>query len=465
MVDRRTTDLSEIIENQRLTPFVIGLIVLCGLVTFFDGFDMNVISLVAPEVSAALRVNKIMMANVFSIGLAGTMVGGFLFGYLGDRIGRRPSIIMATALFGVLTLSLALAGGYHQLLALRFIQGIGTGGLLPLAWALNIDYVPRGYQSTVVTLLMLGYTLGDSFAGPLSIWFTRLGWRSVFIFGGCAALLATVLLIFLLPESIRFLANKNRRPDLIARFARRLAPGRAIDASDSFVISAERDERAKGFRISAFFRDELQWITPLLWTAYIASSLAVFLRLNWGPTILREIGFSRATAAYATSINSLGGALGGLLLMRFTDKRGAISIAVYPLLTVPVLLILGLGAIGGMPFLVLYFFFTMFLVGSHFGLHSIAGIFYPSAIRSNGAGWATSVAKIGSVIGPVVGGVILSSRLPVRQLFALLAVCPCVAGAGIFALGLIQRRMLRQDEAGRAAAPVTPLATEIDLPG
>lgn len=459
MADRRTTDLSEIIENQKLTFFVVGLIFICSLVTFFDGFDMNVISLVAPEVSSALHLNKLMMGNVFSAGLAGTMVGGFIFGYLGDRIGRRPSIIMATALFGVLTLGLALARGYEQLVVLRFLQGIGTGGLLPLAWALNIDYVPRGYQSTVVTLLMLGYTLGDSFAGPLSIWFTPLGWRSVFVFGGCAALLATILLTFLLPESIRFLANKNRRPDLIARFARRLAPGRAIDASDRFVIAAEVGEPAKGFRVSSLFREELRWITPLLWTAYIASSMAIFLRLNWGPTILQEIGFSRSTAAYATSINSLGGALGGLLLMRFTDKRGAISIAVFPVLTVPVLLVLGLGGIAGMPFLVLYFFFTMFLVGAHFGLHSIAGIFYPSAIRSNGAGWATSVAKIGSVIGPVIGGVILSSRLPVRQLFALLAVCPCVVGAGVFTLGLIQRRLLRRDDTQRLAAAPADLAT------
>ena len=464
MADRHTTDISEIIENQKLTLFVTGLILVCALVTFFDGFDMNVISLVAPEVSAALHLNKLMMGNVFSAGLAGTMAGAFLFGYLGDRIGRRPSIILATISFGILTLGLALAGSYRELVALRFLQGIGIGGLLPLAWALNIDYVPRGYQSTVVTLLMLGYTLGDSFAGPLSIWFTSYGWRSVFIFGGCAALVATVLLIFLLPESIKFLANKSKRPDLIARFARRLAPGRVIDASDRFVVSDELGRSGKGFQVSALFRNELRWITPLLWTAYIASSIAIFLRVSWGPTILQTIGFSRSTAAYATSISSLGGALGGLLLMRFTDTRGAISIAVFPVLTVPLLLTMGLARIGGTPFLVMYFFLTMLLVGAHFGLHSIAGIFYPSAFRSNGAGWATSIAKIGSVIGPVIGGVVLSTHLPVRILFALLAVCPFVVGVGVFILGLIQRRLLRRDAAQGWAEPVTSLATEINLP-
>ena len=456
MADRPTTDLSEIIENQKLTPFVIRLILVSTLVTFFDGFDMNVISLVAPEVSSALHLDKLMMGNVFSAGLAGTMAGGFLFGYLGDRIGRRPSIILATISFAVLTLALASAGSYHEMVALRFVQGIGVGGLLPLAWALNIDYVPRGYQSTVVTVLMLGYSLGDSFAGPLSIWFASFGWQSVFIFGGCAALAVSVLLFFLLPESIKFLANKHKRPDLIARFAQRLAPGRGIEASDQFVVSDELGRGGKAFRVSALFQNELRWITPLLWTAYIAGSIAIFLRVSWGPTILQEIGFSRATAAYATSISSLGGALGGLLLMRFTDTRGVISIAVFPVLTVPLLLTMGLTNIGGTPFLVLYFFLTMLIVGTHFGLHSIAGIFYPSGFRSTGAGWASSVAKIGSVAGPVIVGAVLSTQMPVRILFVLFAVFSLIVGVGVFLLGLFQRRMLLTGATGESVEPKRP---------
>jgi MFS transporter, AAHS family, 4-hydroxybenzoate transporter len=442
-IERRgPVDISEIIEKQRLTPFVVRLVLVSTLVTFFDGFDMNVISLVAPEVSAALHLDKFMMGNVFSAGLAGTMAGAFLFGYLGDRIGRRPSILLATLSFGVLTLGLASAGSYREMVALRLIQGIGVGGLLPLVWALNIDYAPRGYRSTVVTLLMLGYGLGDSFAGPLSIWFAPFGWQSVFIFGGCAALAASVLLIFLLPESIRYLANQRKRPDLMARFARRLAPGREIEASDRFFVSDESGSNREGFRVSALFRGELRWITPLLWTVYIAASTAIFLRVSWGPTILQAIGFSRATAAYATSISSLGGALGGLLLMRFTDTRGAISIAVFPVLTVPLLLIMGLTTIGGTPFLVMYFFLTMLIVGAHFGLHSIAGIFYPSCFRANGAGWASSVAKIGSITGPVIVASVLSTRLPVRTLFLLFAVFPFIVGVGVFILGLFQQHRL-----------------------
>lgn len=457
MSPSKITNLTDIIENQKLTRFIAGVVAVSTLVTFFDGFDMNVISLVAPEMSAALRLSKVMMGNVFSAGLAGTMAGGFLFGYLGDRIGRRPSILLATLWFGLLTLSLALARDYPQLLALRFVQGIGIGGLLPLSWALNIDFVPRAYQATVVTVLMLGYSLGDGFAGPVSIWLASRGWPAVFLFGGCAALGVAALLYFFLPESIKFLANRNRRPDLIAGLARRLAPEQAIAPSDQFILPGEPPRGSRDFILPMLFHGDLRWITPLLWVAYIASSVAVFLRVSWGPTILQAIGYSRSVAAYTTSASAIGGALGGLALMRFTDVRGAISIALFPALTAPLLLAMGFSGTGGVSFLVMYFFATFLLVGAHTGLHSIAGIFYPSSYRSNGAGWATSIAKIGSILGPMIGGLLLTTALPVRMLFAALAVCPLVVGASVFGLGRVQRRLRAKEKSGRwAAAAAVP---------
>ena len=465
MADRQTADISEIIEKQKLTGFVIRLILLTWIVVFFDGFDMNAIAFVMPDLSHLLHLSPAMIGYVFSAGLLGTMIGGFFFGYLGDRIGRRPSIILATASFGVLTFGMVLPHTYWQLLALRLIQGIPIGGLLPLGWVLNIEYVPRHYRSTVVTVIMLGYTIGNSFAGPFTVWMApRHGWQSVFIFGGCAALVATGLLVVFLPESIRYLATKNKRPEVVARIVQRLAPERRVDPADRFVVSDEAGRGGEGFSISMLFRDELRWITPLLWIAYMASSVAVFFGNTWGPTVLHTLGFSRSTAALAVSVNSLGGALGGLLLMRFTDTRGAISIAVLPVVSVPILLALGLTNLMGSAFLVLFFFSTMFIVGTHFGMHSIAGIFYPSAYRANGAGWATSVAKVGSIIGPLIPGMVLSSRLPVKAIFTIFAACPCIVGISIVSIGVLQRRMSRNGMALQGAHSAAPPAAEAAPP-
>jgi len=235
------------------------------------------------------------------------------------------------------------------------------------------------------------------------------------------------------------LAIRKKRPDLIATYAKRLAPKQAICAADGFVLPGEI--RPEKFAVSMLFQNELRWITPILWIAYVASSIAVFFRVSWEPSVFQALGFSRSTAALASSANSIGGAIGGLLLMRFTDTRGVIAVAVLPALAVPTLLVMGLARFGGNAFLVLSFLNTMFIVGGHFGIHSIAGIFYPSAYRANGAGWATSIAKIGSILGPLLGGAALSSGVQVKSVYAFLATCPLVVGIGIFIVGRIQQRI------------------------
>ena len=448
-------DVSNIIENQKPTLFVARLIFLTALTSFFDGFDMNALFLCAPEIAKDLQLNRLMMGNVFSAGLAGMVVGGLLFGYLGDRIGRRPAIVVATSSFGLLTVSLALTHSYPGFMALRFVQGIGIGGLLPLTWVLNTDYVPRRFQATVVTLVTVGHALGNSFAGPMSIWLAPMGWQSVFVFGGCGTLAVAALLFAFLPESIRYLVNKNKHLDLVAKFTRKLAPDRDIQADDRFLIGGCCHERRNKFSISVLFQNDLRWITPLLWVAYIVSSVALFFRFSWGPTILQSMGFSRSISTYTTSINSLAGAIGGLLLMRFTDSRGARSIAAFAILSVPLLLTMGLGAITGKPLLAFYLFSTVFLVGAHFGLLSIAAATYPSINRSSGAGWASSVGKIGSVIGPLLGGIFLSSRLPTRMSFVLVGICASIVSAAIFKLGSIQAKAFVGKE------PVNALASRM----
>ncbi|MBO0711567.1 MAG: MFS transporter [Acetobacteraceae bacterium] len=440
MNEPATIDLAASIEGQRLSWFLIQLVLVSWIVTFFDGFDMNVIAFVAPYLSSEFHLDKSMLGNIFSIGLVGTMIGGFAFGWLGDRIGRRPTMILSTALFGGLTLAFALAASYGQLLLLRLLDGIAIGGMLPLCWALNIEYAPTRFRATIVTVIMVGYSMGSSLGGPIAVWLIpRFGWSSVYIFGGAASLLAALLLLAVLPESLRFMVGRNEAPARIARALRRMLPGCAVPAGARFIDSVETERRAgaRNFRIGLLFKDALRWVTPLFWLAYIASSMTAFFLATWTPLVFEALGFSRTDAAWAVSINSAGGALGGLLLMRFTDNRGPISITAMPLMAVPLLLLAGLADLAHPVFLVLNFFIVLFLIGGHFGLHSTAGLFYPSAYRGNGAGWATSVAKIGSIAGPFVGGLVLSSHLPTRAVFAVLAICPAVFALSIFAVGRI----------------------------
>ena len=218
-------DVSAIIERQKLSRFLVSLIVVSWLITFFDGFDTNLISFAAPYLASEYHLDRIQLGNIFSIGLVGTLIGGLLLGYVGDRIGRRPSVILATAGFGILTMCFALANGYRSLFLLRFIDGIPLGGMLPLAWALNIEYAPKRYRATAVTVIMIGYSLGTALGGPIAIWMIpKFGWKAVFLFGGASSLLSAFILLAMLPESIRFLTSKGQRPDRIRVIVGRIAP-------------------------------------------------------------------------------------------------------------------------------------------------------------------------------------------------------------------------------------------------
>lgn len=440
MSQSRTLDVAALIEGRKLSRFNYVVIMVSVLITFLDGFDLLVLSHTASYIADEVGLDKIQLGEIFSIGLLGMMLGGFFFGYLGDRIGRRPTILFSTCSFGVLTLLFALANSYESLMVLRFLNGFALGAMLPLCWALNIEFVPKRYRSTVVTIIMVGFSLGSAMAGPLTVWLApHIGWQGVFVFGGVLTLAASVLLFFTLPESVRFLASKHKGADKIAAILKRMDPRRDVRPGDAFVLLDEPDIGRKQFRLGQLFIGRLKWITPVIWLGYSASSMAMYFLASWSPLVYQYAGFDRATASWVSSIASFSGAMAGLAMMRFVDTRGPYMVMIYPLLALPFLLVLGITGMQGSAFLALSLIGAVFVKGSHYGILSIAGVFYPSAIRANGAGWATSIAKIGSILGPLLGAYVLNSGMPVVKSFLILAICPAVLAACAFAIGHLTR--------------------------
>jgi AAHS family 4-hydroxybenzoate transporter-like MFS transporter len=430
-------DVAALIEGQRPNSFILWLILLSCAVTLFDGFDMLVISFVAPYIRAEFGADPVALGQLFGCGTAGAMAGGFAFGWLGDRIGRRPSIIISVVAFGITSMTLALAQTFATVMVLRVLNGFALGGLMPLAWALNIEFVPRRFRATVVTLIMMGYTLGGALAGPVTVWLAPLyGWQGVFLSSGAITLLLVPLLIVALPESPRYLTARGGEPGRIAAILNRLQPALGVTPKDRFVLGDEVNQLAHtSFRLTDLFKGRLARITPLLWLAYIGSSMAIYFKTSWGPIIFEDVGFTRADAAYISSLSALGGAVAGLLLMRFTDRFGPIAIAILPVLTVPMLLIMGSASVSHTQFALLSLASMTLVGGAHFGMHSIAGMFYPSGIRANGGGWATSIAKVGSISAPLVAGYLLVAGLPPRESFMLLAFAPALTAVTLLLLG------------------------------
>jgi AAHS family 4-hydroxybenzoate transporter-like MFS transporter len=195
-----------------------------------------------------------------------------------------------------------------------------------------------------------------------------------------------------------------------------------------------------------------------LWIAYIFSSIAVYFLATWTPLVFEALHFARTDAAWAGTLVSITGAIGGLSLMRFTDTKGAIAVTVMPLVAIPLLLATGFIDFGYAGIFVAMGLIGLTVVGAHFGMHTLAGMFYPTHYRANGAGWATSVAKIGSIAGPLIASFVLSTSLPTRNIFAILAICPAVVMVCVFMIGRIHSRLLREEAAASGAAASAAVA-------
>ncbi|WP_246791783.1 MFS transporter [Burkholderia perseverans] len=449
----RTFNIATLIEQQKPGRFAVGLLFWCFLIMLMDGYDQTAVSFAAPALIKAWHVARGGFGPVFGAGLLGTLIGSFIFGYLGDRLGRKRAIIIGSLCFGLLTYVSVWATSLQALMPLRFLAGIGMGGVVPNSVALVAEYAPKRLRATWVTLMFSGFSIGAGSGGLVSsALIHRFGWPVMFAIGGGGSLLVAVLLMLTLPESAKLLVIRQRDPQRLRRLVMRLRPELEIPADARFVPGEVREKQP--FSLRLIFSDGLAVITPLLWIVFIANSMALYFLQNWLPILMEGMGIDPSGAGLITMMFSVGGVLGGLILCRFVDRHGVLAIISLPVIGFPIVALLGHG--GSQGWLMAAVFAAGFcVVGAQYGLYAVAGMIYPTSFRSAGVGSAISVGKIGSVAGPVVGGVLLSMHLPVTQLFYAASLLFVIAAVFSTLLALRYRtRFAERPAADSAADPV-----------
>jgi AAHS family 4-hydroxybenzoate transporter-like MFS transporter len=450
----RTLNIATLIEEQKIGRFAVGLLFWCFLIMLMDGYDQTAVSFAAPAIIKDWHVARGGFGSVFGAGLFGTLIGSFIFGYLGDRLGRKKAIVIGGLFFGALTYASVWATSLQQLMLLRFLAGIGMGGVVPNSVALVAEYAPKRLRATWVTLMFSGFSIGAGSGGLVSsALIHRYGWPVMFAVGGAGSLLVSLLVIFTLPESAKLLVIRQRNPQMLRRLIARLRPELNIPADAQFVPGEVREKQR--FVLKLIFSDGLAAITPLLWIVFIANSMALYFLQNWLPILMEGMGIDPRGASLITMMFSVGGVLGGLILCRFVDRHGVAAIISLPVIGLPVVASLGHGS--SQAWLMLAVFATGFcVVGAQYGLYAVAGMIYPTSFRSAGVGSAISVGKIGSVSGPVIGGLLLSMHLPITQLFHAASLLFLVAAVFSTILALLYRTRFGERRTAEVAAEVAP---------
>ena len=404
----------------------------CAAVLFLDGFDTQAIGYVAPALAKEWGLSKAALGPVFSAGLFGLMIGALVFGPLADRIGRKKIIIFSTLAFGIGTLATAFIGDVNTLLAIRFLTGLGLGGAMPNAVAMTSEFSPHRRRATMVMIMFCGFSIGAALGGLLAAaLIPQFGWRAVFVVGGIAPLLLVPILALRLPESVRFLALTGQASGRVAELLGQIDPKAGFTSATRFVVN---EPKLPGMPVLHLFREGRMLPTLLLWVVFFMSLLDLYFLSNWLPTVLNDLGASLSSAAVIGSMLQVGGVVGTFALGSIIDRFSFRALALVYFAAV-----FAVGAIGQLGHSVALVTAAIFaagfcIVGGQIAANALAAEFYPTSVRATGVGWALGIGRIGSIVGPLVGGALLTAKWSTGSVFLAAATAAMCAALAAFSL-------------------------------
>ncbi len=428
-LESRSLTASEIMDRRPLSRFQAAIVGLCALIVVLDGFDTQCIGFLAPPIAKTLNFPLKAFGPVFAFGLLGLMISSMTMGPVADLWGRKWPLVFSTLTFAVFALLTSRVTSFEQLIVFRFLTGLGLGGAIPNAFALASEYVPRRLMAVSATTLSAGMPLGALSAGLISsVMLPKWGWQSIFYVGGILPLAVAILLVAKLPESVRFLSARNAHPRKIAAIMARISPELAVAPER---LRIEQPERRKDVPVKDLFAEGRAMGTILLWIPYLMNLLVLFFIVSWLPALLRQDGMDVSAGVAAISAFSLGGIIGSVGQGPLMKGLGSYSTMLGEFIFGT--FCIGLLAFNSSSFPVmigLVFILGCCVQGAQAGLNALIVGFYPTTMRATGMGWASAVGRIGSISGPVLGGILLSLSWNTQQIFlsaGLPAVCAAVA--------------------------------------
>lgn len=387
-------------------------LVIAALAVILDGFDNQILSLAIPALIKDWGVTRDDFKWVLVVGFAGMAIGTALFGMVGDKIGRRPTLIGCVTLFAAVTLGIAFVDGIPPLYALRFLGGLGLGGAMPNATALLAEVAPSRRRAIGVTAGIVGIPVGGTIAGLVAAeLLTAHGWRSLFLVGGIMPIVIAIIMALALPESPRFLARRPHRVGQLAKTLRRM--GRDVDPADP-VFQRVEVEQVQKVSLGTLFAHGYRRDTIGLWGAMFFTLTSVYGVVNWLPAVLGQAGYAPDMTSNGLTVFNLGGvvaALGGafcfswfgsratLLVMAAVAAVSSVLLSMTPLdpTADPTRLLALLTIQGGA------------LNGVQTTMYALGAFVYATDVRAAGVGWAVGIGRLGAIVSPLIGAALLKA--------------------------------------------------------
>ncbi len=447
----RNIDVNDVVDNATFNKFHWKVLFWCTLIIIFDGYDLVIYGVVLPLLMDQWGLNPYVAGLLGSSALFGMMFGAMSFGMLSDKLGRKKTIIMCVVLFSVTTVINGFATTPWEFGILRFIAGLGIGGVMPNVVSLMSEYSPKKSRSTLVALMFSGYAVGGMMSAGLGIWIVpNFGWEIMFYLAIVPMLMLPFMLKYL-PESVAFLMAQKREGEARS-ILQRVAPDTNITERDVLIVPPTTESKAP---VLELFRDGRAMSTMMFWTAFFCCLLMVYALGSWLPKLMSSAGYALSSSLMFLMVLNVGaivGAVGGgWLADRFSLRSVLVS---FFLLGSGSLILLGYES-------PMWFLYTLMgiagatTIGSQILLYAYVAQYYPTSIRSTGLGWASGIGRNGAIVGPMLGGTLLAMALPHQMNFLALAIPGAIATV---AIALVDRKGLSREtraQVGPVAAATT----------
>ena len=423
-------NLNDFIDKGSITSQQILVVALCFVFNMLDGFDITAMAVVASSVSSDLSLTDDLLGWIFSFALAGMMVGAMVLAPVADIIGRRALIIFSLMLVGVSIFLTARADNLAPFIILRFVSGVGAGALLACQASLAAEYSPEKYRALSVALVTAGYPTGAMMTSVVASYILPdYGWRSMFVFGGLITLGMVVVAWLMIPESLKYLLEKQPKNALIKinGILQKLKHSPIDELPES--IKSHKNKTTLLNNMRMLLSPKYRSLSLTLWTAFFCAFATLYFLMSWIPKLMENAGYDMAAGRNAFFLFNLGGVIGIYLLGYLSIKWKLTNLIFNLSIASAVSMIAFALAPNELNTLLILIVMIGILQQSAFtGLYGVAAKAYPTEIRSTGVGWAIGLGRTGAVIGPAVAGYLILAGYDMSANFMFFSIPMIVCG-------------------------------------
>jgi benzoate transport len=430
-------------DNNSMNRFQWFVVAMCVLLYVVDGFDVLVMAFTASSVSAEWGLSGAELGTLLSSGLIGMGIGSVFLAPWADKIGRRPLILLCLFISGISMVASAFTQTAMQLGIMRFITGIGIGGILASSNVIASEYSSNRWRSLAISLQSTGYAIGATVGGIIAIGLiSNFGWRSVFLAGGITTLIMFIISYVALPESLDYLLIKQPKNALnrVNHLAKKI---NITPLTKLPQIELSNEQNKSG--LVRLFKSGLALQTLCIWFSFFFVMFGFYFVMSWTPKILSANGMTTEQGVTAGVLLSAGGMFGSTLIGFISSKIRIFYVQAIFLALTALLIIFFVNSTSTLNLaFILALLLGMMANGCIAGLYAMSPSIYDVDIRATGVGYAIGFGRIGGILSPLVAGLFLDSGISSLTLYGYYALAFSAAIITVLAIAKLKSKDVTQ---------------------